>query len=42
MSGRRHSTVEAVAEVVLIVPGKGDSMARKLDEKEIVSMEELV
>jgi hypothetical protein len=42
ISGKRHSTVEAVAEVVLIVPGKGDSMARKLDDKELVSFEELL
>ena len=40
MSGRRHSTVGAVAEVVLIVPGKGDPVAKKLDEKELVSFEE--
>ena len=40
MSGRHHSTVEAVAEDVLIVLRKGDSMARKLDDKELVSFEE--
>ena len=42
MNGRHHSTVEAGAQVVLIVPGKGDSMARRLDEKELVSFEELL
>ena len=40
MNGRRHSTVEARGEVVPIVLGKGDSMAEKLDEKELVSFEE--
>ena len=40
ISGKRHSTVEAVAEVALTVLGKGDSMARKLDDKELVSFEE--
>ena len=42
MNGRHHSTVEAGAQVVLIVPRKGDSMARKLDDKELVSFEELL
>ena len=31
-----------MARAVLIVPGKGDSMARKLDDKELVSFEELL
>ncbi len=42
MSGKRHSTVEAVAQAVLIVPEKGNQMARKLDDKELVSFEELL
>ena len=42
MNGRHHSTVEAVAEAVLIVLEKGNQMARKLDEKELVSFEELL
>ena len=42
ISGKRHSTVEAVAEAVLTVPGKGDSVARKLNDKELVSFEELL
>lgn len=31
-----------MAQAALIVPSKGDSMARKLDEKELVSFEELL
>ena len=42
MSGRHHSIAEAVAQAVLIVPGKGDSMARKLDDKELVTFKEML
>jgi len=34
MSGKLKLTTEAMAQAALIVPGKGDSMAEKLDEKE--------
>ena len=42
ISGKHHSTVEAGAQVVLIVLGKGNQMAEKLDDKELVSFEELL
>jgi len=35
-------TTEAMAQAVLIVLGKGDSMAEKLNSKELVSFEELL
>ena len=31
-----------MAQAVLIVPGKGDSMPRKLDDKELVTFKEML
>lgn len=42
MSGKLESTTEGMAQAALIVLGKGDTVARKLDEKELVSFEELL
>ena len=42
MNGRPLLITEALAEAVLIVLGKGNQMARKLDDKELVSFEELL
>ncbi len=42
MNGKLESAKEAMAQAALIVLGKGDTVARKLDEKELVSFEELI
>ena len=42
MNGKLKSAKEAMAQAALIVLGKGDTVARKLDEKELVSFEELI
>ncbi len=42
MSGKLESAKEAMAQAALIVLRKGDTVARKLDEKELVSFEELI
>ncbi|GAH77646.1 unnamed protein product [marine sediment metagenome] len=42
MNGKLESAKEVMAQAALIVLGKGDTVARKLDEKELVSFEELL
>ena len=42
MSGSPLFLTEAMVMVVLIVPEKGNPMARKLDDKELVTFKELL